>query len=299
MNASTTTNTYNNVSASADENELARVLDMDRIEARRRNRQSTPAPANRVLRFIAELRRRQVCRTITMYSVALWVICQIVDVISPQLGLPEWTMKMVIVLGLIGYPIALILSWVFDITKDGALVEDRGIDAAESKALPARGPFDQIVDCSLLLVALLIGLQLATGILTNDAYSAPPVVRKVSVLPMHVSASDNAEFLSQHLTSEVQHEIASATGLTVIAHQERFLDAGCFTLTGAVATTAAIIRVTATLIDNRTGEITWTRAFDLEATEPTMLPETVAKEIVASLPLSLLEMDGAGDVDAT
>jgi hypothetical protein len=65
---------------------------------------------NRLFHFVAELRRRRVCRAVTMYSVALWLVCQIVDVITPALELPEWTLKLAIVLGLLGLPVIILMG---------------------------------------------------------------------------------------------------------------------------------------------------------------------------------------------
>jgi TolB-like protein len=297
MNANIINNTEHSVFTPAAENESAQVLDLDRSDARHRDAYNRQRPKHRILNFLAELRRRQVCRTITMYSVALWMVCQIVDVISPQLGLPVWTVKFVIVLGLIGFPIAIILSWLFDITRDGVVVDRKdGIVSPDTCKRGSRNLFDQVIDCSLVLAALVIGVQLATGILTSDANSASPEVRKVAILPFRVAAGKNAEVVSQGLISELQHEIASTTDLTVVAPREPFLDSGCLSLTGAVAVSTATVRVTATLIDNKTGEITWSQVFERPNTDSILAPAAIAKDIVAALP-QLLEVSDASGFD--
>ena len=83
---------------------------VDFNESRVGNQDCAPRNLRGFFGFIAELRRRKVCRSATAYCIVLWLTCQVVDVISEPLGLPDWTVEMVIVLGLVSFPIALILS---------------------------------------------------------------------------------------------------------------------------------------------------------------------------------------------
>jgi adenylate cyclase len=66
--------------------------------------------------FIAELKRRNVIRMALLYAVASWVLLQIADVLFEPLGLPEWTFRLVLGLLLLGFPLALIFAWVFEMT---------------------------------------------------------------------------------------------------------------------------------------------------------------------------------------
>lgn len=287
MNAVTISNTKHSALIPAPEHDQAQAPNPGCNKARQRNACKQQRPNNPVLNFVAELRRRQVCRTITIYSVALWLICQIVDVISDDLGLPVWTMKFIIVLGLIGFPIALILSWLFDITRDGVVAEGKSFAAPAARGADSRGRLGQIIDCSLVLAALVICVQLATGILTSDAYSAPVEVRRIAVLPFGIATGEHAEALSHGLISELQHEITSTTDLTVIAARQPFMDSDGLSLAGAVSASASTIRVTATLVDNATGEITWSRAFEHPNTDLILAPAAIARDIVAALPWSM------------
>ena len=146
---------------------------------------------------------------------------------------------------------------------------------------------------------MVIGIQLTTGALISSKDAATPGPRKVAILPLRFAAGGNAELVSHQLTSELQHEIASRTGLTVIAPQEHFRDAGCVTLTGAVASNPSVVRITATLIDNRSGEITWSHAFEYPAGDPILTTTAAAREIVAALPQSLVAFAATGNFDAS
>ena len=81
--------------------------------------------------FWAELKRRKVMRVAITYAVVAWLLIQISATVFPQLGMPEWTPRLVTLLLLIGFPVALILTWAFELTPDGIKTtqharEDRG-----------------------------------------------------------------------------------------------------------------------------------------------------------------------------
>jgi CheY-like chemotaxis protein len=69
--------------------------------------------------FFAELKRRHVFRVAVVYAVVAWVVIQVASDIFPALNLPEWTVTLVVILSFLGFPIALVLGWAFDITPDG------------------------------------------------------------------------------------------------------------------------------------------------------------------------------------
>lgn len=78
--------------------------------------------SNNFIRFWQELKRRKVVRVITVYAAAAFVIIELINNIVEPLQLPEWTPTFVIVLLIIGFPIAIIFSWIFDVTPEGVKV---------------------------------------------------------------------------------------------------------------------------------------------------------------------------------
>ena len=75
--------------------------------------------AARIQSFFAELRRRHVIRTTGVYIVAIWLLSQGIADLFPAFGLPDWTIRAAVVLGILGIPVVAILAWVFDITPKG------------------------------------------------------------------------------------------------------------------------------------------------------------------------------------
>jgi len=78
-----------------------------------------PDGAHKLQGWFAELRRRKVFRVAVVYAVAAWLAIQVADAVFEPLGLPAWTLKLVIVLALLGFPLACALAWAFDVTPEG------------------------------------------------------------------------------------------------------------------------------------------------------------------------------------
>jgi len=79
----------------------------------------TPPGTPGYQRFFAELKRRHVFRIMAMYGAVGFVILQVADIAFPLLGLPEWTITLILALTLLGFPIAVILAWAFEVSPDG------------------------------------------------------------------------------------------------------------------------------------------------------------------------------------
>ncbi len=78
-----------------------------------------PKRSNKLSRFWQELKRRKVIKVIAMYAPIAFIIMEASDIMLPRLGLPDWTVTFLIILLIIGFPITIILSWIFDITGEG------------------------------------------------------------------------------------------------------------------------------------------------------------------------------------
>ncbi|MCD6596330.1 MAG: hypothetical protein J7L04_01505 [Bacteroidales bacterium] len=74
---------------------------------------------NKISQFWQELKRRKVFRVMAMYAATAFIIMEAGDIMLPRLGLPDWTVTFIIVLLIIGFPISVILSWIFDLTPEG------------------------------------------------------------------------------------------------------------------------------------------------------------------------------------
>jgi tetratricopeptide (TPR) repeat protein len=78
-----------------------------------------PQPTNKISQFWQELKRRKVIKVIAMYAATAFIIMEAADIMLPRLGLPDWTVTFIIILLIVGFPISVILSWIFDVTPEG------------------------------------------------------------------------------------------------------------------------------------------------------------------------------------
>lgn len=90
---------------------------------------------NRLNQLWKEIKRRKVVRVLTMYTATGFIIIQAGDIMLPRLGLPDWTVTLIIVLLIIGFPITAIISWIFDITPEGLMKTMSGNQEKELHAI--------------------------------------------------------------------------------------------------------------------------------------------------------------------
>src|SRR5262245_53083617 len=120
--------------------------------------------------FVSELRRRNVVRVAIVYAVASWLILQLADVIGSLLKLPDWTGKLVVLLLMLGLPVALAISWVYEVTAEG-LVRTSDVDPARSVAPQTGRRLDRIIIATL---GLAIAVLLVDRFMPRDAARPEP-----------------------------------------------------------------------------------------------------------------------------
>ena len=96
-----------------------------------------PDKSNNPFKFWQELKRRGVPRILAMYAATAFIIMEAVDIMLPRLGLPDWTVTFVIILLIVGLPVAFVLSWVFDITPQG-VVKTGPLEKVEQSGEPEK-----------------------------------------------------------------------------------------------------------------------------------------------------------------
>ena len=103
--------------------------------------------------FFDELRRRKVFRVFAAYIVIAWLMLQVVDILAPMLELPEWVGKLVLLLLIVGLPIAMIIAWAFELTSEG-VVRDSGADSRVVAQTPESTP-NELADVDRKSIAVL------------------------------------------------------------------------------------------------------------------------------------------------
>jgi len=104
-------------------------------------------------RFIRELRRREVFRTAGLYIGVAWIGIEVASVMLPAFDAPDWVLRALIIVAIVGFPVSLILAWIYDVTEDGVAVQ---ADATDTVVIPFGGRRMDFVVIGVLSVALIL-----------------------------------------------------------------------------------------------------------------------------------------------
>ncbi len=183
-----------------------------------------------VMSFIKELKRRNVIRVAIAYVIVAWLLLQVSDTLVPALYLPEWFHSGVAFLLILGFPLALIFAWAFEMTPEG-LKREHAVDRSQSIASHTGRRLDFLI-IGVLVVA--VGMLLADKFLLSEPPIAPePVaedvagpeetVPSIAVLPfVNMSADESSAYFSDGLADTILHMLAQIPGLHVAARTSSF-----------------------------------------------------------------------------
>jgi len=259
--------------------------------------------------FFSELKRRNVVRVAIAYAVVSWVLLQFVDIVAPLLGLPEVFQKGVLVLLAIGLPVALIISWVYEITPEG-VKKTAEVDGSSSLNHSTGQRINRLI---------IVGLVIAVGFLLFDKFylatapvaehipeaQAPKAVQaSIAVLPFtDLSSEGDQEYFADGLSEEILNVLVKVRDLTVASRTSSFQfkngELGVpdiaarlgvtYVLEGSVRKAGKTIRVTGQLIEAESDRHLWSDTFDRELTTENLfaIQDEIATAIVTALRLEL------------
>ena len=161
-----------------------------------------PENAGDPLSFFQELKRRKVIRVITVYAAAAFVILELVDILSPSLGLPTWTLNFILVLLCVGFIIAVIFSWIYDITPEG-IEKTKPVEDIKEPEKPTLSVAWKVA--TYISVVIILAFVVFYVVRTREHSAVIMDVEKsIAVLPFE-NMSDNSEFahLGDAMTDEI------------------------------------------------------------------------------------------------
>jgi adenylate cyclase len=261
-------------------------------------------------RLLRELRRRRVLQVAAIYAAVAWLVIQIAETSFPYLALPDWSVTLVIVLALSGFPLALVLSWAYDLTPEGVTrtrADDETTGRAGGPAAAAEGPVagagrpQARVLAAGVVIAMLASAAYFTGgrPAPRPADEEPVTFRSIAVLPfVNMSADASNEYFSDGLTEELLNVLAQVEGLRVAARTSAFAFKGVnedvteigrrlnveTVLEGSVRRTGDRLRITAQLINVANGYHLWSQNFDDHDRDDVFaIQDEIARAIVQKL----------------
>ncbi|PYI98819.1 MAG: hypothetical protein DMF00_12010 [Verrucomicrobia bacterium] len=238
--------------------------------------------------FFEELQRRKVYRVAAGYIVAAGFLIQIASAAFPAWELPNWSLRLVIALLLIGFPIALILAWAYDITAQGIQIT------------PTTGAHRRRNLILLVVTAVIISASVGFFLLPRTVWYK--VDKSVAVLPFQNLSSDpNNAYFADGIQEEVLTRLAKIADLKVISRASTQQYQGspgnlaeiakqlgvANILEGSVQKAADQVRVNVHLVNAQTGSQLWAETYDRKLSDIFGVESEIAKGIAASLQAKL------------
>src|SRR5512132_1097130 len=263
--------------------------------------------------FFAELKRRNVYKVAVAYAVVAWLLMQVASQIFPFFEIPNWVVRLVILLPVIGFPIALIIAWAFEVTPEG-IKRTEAADAAGQRSRGGAWIYVVLIGVALSVSLFFVGRytaghatarpvseELRRGKESKVATAGPD--KSIAVLPLiNESGDPKDEYFSDGLSEELIAALAQISGLKVIGRSSsfRFKDRkeepktigeklGVTTLLdGTVRKQGDRVRIVAELVNTADGIQLWTRTFDRELKDIFAVQEEIARAVAESLKVTLL-----------
>ena len=243
---------------------------------------------------LAELKRRKVFRVGAAYLVVAWLAVQAASIGFPAFDAPAWVLRVFILVLLLGFPVALVMAWVFDVTHEGVKVE------------PAAPGTRRMIAFSAGLAALAIawyflGQPAYRGTPGSGPASAAPG-KSIAVLPFtDLSPGHDQEYFSDGVAEEILNALVRVKGLKVAGRTSSFSFKGknedlraigrtlgvAHVLEGSVRKQGDKVRITAQLIQSEDGFHLWSQTYDGDLHDVFELQERIARGITGELQVIL------------
>lgn len=264
--------------------------------------------------FLTELKRRKVYRVAVAYAIVAWLLIQAGSILFPTFEAPTWVMKVFVTAVILGFPVALILAWAFELTPEGIKRADE-VPPQESKRAKAGPKWTAIIVAAAVVAAALLAFQFARTRSSTTAElpkqtvpTATSMDKSVAVLPFENLSSDKENaFFAQGIQDEIITTLSKISGLRVIsrtstAHYEsapqnlpeiaRQLRVSNV-LEGSVQKVGDRVHINVQLIQADNDAHLWAQSYNRELTDIFGVEAEVAKSIADSLQATLSPQEKA------
>ncbi len=222
--------------------------------------------------YVSELKRRKVYRVAAVYAIVAFGVWQVADIAFPGLGLPDTAVTVVLLFTILGFPIAMVLAWAYEVRPE--------TDTAEDEAGGSREPSEGTADT------------------TGTPASISPAGASIAVLPFeNMSTESEGDFFADGITEEITHILAQSPGMRVVARTSAFAFKGqaadirdvatklgvTHVLEGSVRRAGNELRITVQLIDASAGYHIWSERYDRETGDVFAVQDEIAGRVASQL----------------
>ena len=239
--------------------------------------------------FLAELRKRKVVQVAAIYGAVAWGVTEILVTVVEQLFLPQWVSTLAVVGFVVGFPVAMFLAWIFDITPDG--IQRVAVKSRRGKAGIAASMVLLIAGTAGLFLLIKPAIQSRdTGVASVDV-----LPNSIAVLPFENAGLDEEDsYLSDGLSDELRDQLGRVSGLRIAARSSSVVakdqDADAITMSaklqvaklveGSIRRYGNKLRISVQLVDGANGLALWSQSFERGAQELVTVQQAIVEQVV-------------------
>src|SRR5229473_3091309 len=255
--------------------------------------------------FFSELKRRSVYSVAVAYVVVAWLLVQVATQVFPFFDIPNWVVRLVVLLTIVGFPIAVVCAWAFEMTPEGIKLEgdvDRRVTRKTGRKLTALIVIVAAVAAGVTVFRFLRSQQ-GIEVAKQPQVAVAIESKSIAVLPFENLSEEKANaYFADGMQDEILINLARIADLKVISRtsvmqyksdaQRNLREIGqqlgvAFLLEGRVQRAANLVRVNAQLIDARTDAHVWAETYDRDLADVFAIQSEIAKTIAEQLQAKL------------
>lgn len=251
--------------------------------------------------FFQEIKRRKVYRVGITYAIIAWLLIQVATVIEPIINAPEWFMKVVLVLLIIGFPVALVLAWAFEISPDGIILSSSQKATDNPMRVEKKHSLTSNILIGILLV-LVVGQFVYNRYVNSKQGTVAGDRMSLAVLPLkNLNEKPEFEFFSNGITQELINELAIVRSLELtpfftsllykndtkpLSEIAEELGVDIF-LTGSVQIFEENIKISVELVDPHSNKLIWNDTYDEPLDNAPEIQSSIARRTAEKLNIEL------------
>jgi TolB-like protein len=257
-----------------------------------------PEHPNKMSQLWKELKRRKVFRVISVYAAAAFAILELSDIVAPSLGMPPWTLSFIIIILIIGFILAVILSWIYDIRPGGGIVKTEPVyTEKQGRKKKESGSWKIASYLSLVVIVALIILNIIPD---KGAKGESEILDKsIAVLPFqNLSEEEGNEHFVDGLVEDLLSRLSVIEQLRVISrtssdmYRERGMKSVpviaselkvAYIVEGSVQRYGNKARITVQLINARKDQHLWAKSYDRNIEDVFKTQSEIAMRIASEL----------------
>lgn len=259
--------------------------------------------------LFSELKRRNIYKVAITYGITSWILLQIVETVVPIINAPEWILKLVLILLVIGFPIAIIFAWAFEMSPSG-IIRTASDEAKENRlSSEKKKPFTSNI-LIVILVLIVIGQFAYNKYFVNSSmdnsaieFAESGIEKSIAVLPLiNISGNDSLDYFSDGVTNEIIDELAKVNTFNLTAFSSSYqykdkkeklrseiakeLDVE-FLIQGSANVYKDSVYLSIELIDPSNNERVWNGKYNVRLDNSPKLQSAIAKQVAESMNIQL------------